>query len=62
MMEALTDGRTDTRNFGRYNIISSPLFVAGHKQTKLKHVLHVYTNDCGAENILSNSKMVVCIT
>ena len=31
MMEALTDGRTDTRNFGRYNIIPAPLLVAGHK-------------------------------
>ena len=35
MMEALTDGRTDgrtnTQNFGGYNIIPSPLFVAGHK-------------------------------
>ena len=24
------DGRTDTQNFGRYNIIPSPVFVAGH--------------------------------
>ena len=31
VMEALTDGRTDTRNFGRYNITPSPLFVAGHR-------------------------------
>ena len=35
MMEALTDGQTDgqtdTKNFGGYNIIPSPLFVAGHK-------------------------------
>ena len=25
------DGRTDTQNFGRYNIIPSPLFVVVHK-------------------------------
>ena len=31
VMEALTDGRTDTRNFGRYNITLSPLFVVGHR-------------------------------
>ena len=31
MKEALTDGRTDTQNFGRYNIIPSPIFMAGHK-------------------------------
>ena len=29
MMEALTDGQTVTQNFGRYNIIPSPLFVGG---------------------------------
>ena len=29
MMEALMDGWTDTQNFGRYNIIPSPLLVAG---------------------------------
>ena len=28
------DGRTDTQNFGRYNIIHSPLFVARHKKYK----------------------------
>ena len=26
-----TDGRTYTQNFGWYNIIPSPLFVAGHR-------------------------------
>ena len=26
-----TDRWMDTQNFGRYNIIPSPLFVAGHK-------------------------------
>ena len=26
------DGRTDTQNFGGYNIIPSPFFVAGHKK------------------------------
>ena len=34
MMQTLTDGRTDIQNFGRYNIIPSPLFVAGNKKTK----------------------------
>ena len=36
MIEALTDGQTnrptDTQNFGRYNIVTTPLFVAGHKK------------------------------
>ena len=31
MMEALTDRWTDSQNFGRYKTITSPLFVAGHK-------------------------------
>ena len=31
MMDLSTDGRTDTQNFGWYNIIPLPLFVAGHK-------------------------------
>ena len=29
---ARTDRLTGTQNFGRYNIIPSPLFVAGHKK------------------------------
>ena len=32
MIEALTDERTDTKNYGRYNIIPSSLFVAGHNK------------------------------
>ena len=36
MMEALDDGQIvrwmDTQNFGGYNIIPSPLFLAGHKK------------------------------
>ena len=37
MMEALTD----TQNFGGYNIIPSPLFVAGHKKWKKCTLWHV---------------------
>ena len=38
MMEALTDGPTDTQNFGEYNIIPSPLFVAGHRKAEVLHL------------------------
>ena len=32
--DPLTDGRTDTLNFGGYNIIPRHFFVAGHKNYK----------------------------
>ena len=35
MIEALTDGRTDTQNFGWYNIIPTQLFLVGHKKSIL---------------------------
>ena len=44
-------GRTDTQNFGRYNIIPSPLFVAGHKNVRFfKLVLAYYI--CGKNEIV----------
>ena len=39
MMEALTDGWTDTQNFGVYNVISLLLFVDGHNYT----ILYMFT-------------------
>ena len=36
-MEALMNGRMDTQSFGGYNIIPSPLFVAGHKHASVTH-------------------------
>ena len=35
MNDGSADGWTDNQNFGRYNKISSQLFVAGHKNIKL---------------------------
>ena len=36
------DGRTDTQNFGRYNIIPSPLFVSGHNESRYPNAFGVH--------------------
>ena len=45
IMEALTEGRTggrtDTQNFGRFNLIPSLLFVAGNKKRLNKGPLDI---------------------
>ena len=41
IMEALTDRRTETPNIGGYNIITSPLFVAGIKIRKISLICHL---------------------
>ena len=42
MMEVLTDGWTDTKNLGGYNIKHSPLFVGGIKMTGYIPNLSIY--------------------
>ena len=36
------DGRTDTQNFGGYNIIPRHFLVAGHKKSKLSHLMRLW--------------------
>ena len=37
-----SDGQTDTQNFGRYNIIPSPLFVSGHNESRYPNAFGVH--------------------
>ena len=55
------DGRTNTQNFGRYNIIPSHFFVTGHKNYQIFKVARHISEWCKMTTLQDSKDLILVL-